>query len=156
MPVATRSSSLSKNGAHGAVAGTSTKTSAKRPNPTSEVPADLSSSLARPLKRTRVGTSTSKAPHKNRAGNENENMMTLPIEIFAQVLSYVTPCSLVALIRTNKALRRILLDPSSKPIWQSAAARVPGLFDCPYWMPEPQFAALLFTTLCTVSGRFFF
>ncbi|KAG8734172.1 hypothetical protein FRC12_018620 [Ceratobasidium sp. 428] len=105
MPMTTRSSSLSKNDTHGAVVGRSTKTSSKRPNPTGEVVTDLSSSQARPLKRTRVGTLTSKAPHKKRVGNENENMMTLPIEIFTQVLSYVTPCSLIALIRTNKALR---------------------------------------------------
>ncbi|KAG8712273.1 hypothetical protein FRC09_020038 [Ceratobasidium sp. 395] len=145
-------SGLSNNDTRGAVAGLSAKTSAKRPNPTIEVQAGLSSSLTRPLKRTLVGTSISKAPHKKRAGNQNENMMTLPIEIFTQVLSYVTPCSLVALIRTNKALRRILLDPSSKPIWQSAAARVPGLPVCPIWMSEPRYAVLLFSESCTLCG----
>ncbi|KAG8704567.1 hypothetical protein FRC09_003449 [Ceratobasidium sp. 395] len=152
MPMATRSSSLSKNDTRSVMAELPTRTSVKRRDPTSEVSADPSSSLARPPKRTRVGTSTSKAPHKKRAGNENKNMMTLPIEIFTQVLSYVTPCSLVALIHTNKALRRILLDPSSKPIWQSAATRVPGLPACPTWMSEPRYAVLLFSKLCTLSS----
>ncbi|KAG8743044.1 hypothetical protein FRC12_015179 [Ceratobasidium sp. 428] len=152
MPTATRSSSLSKNDTRSVMAELPTRTSVKRRNPTSKVSTDPSSSLTRTPKRTRVGTSTSKAPHKKRAGNENENMMTLPIEIFTQVLSYVTPCSLIALIRTNKAFRRILLDPSSKPIWQSAATRVPGLPTCPRWMSEPRYAALLFSKLCTLCG----
>ncbi|KAG8728103.1 hypothetical protein FRC12_022007, partial [Ceratobasidium sp. 428] len=134
----------------GAIAGLFTKTSAKRPSLISEVSTGISLPLTRPIKRTRVSASASKARHKKRIGNEN--MMTLPVEIIIQVLSYVTPCSLVALIRTNKALRRILLNPSSKPIWQSATARVPGLPVCPTWMSEPRYAALLFSKLCTLCG----
>ncbi|KAG9083141.1 hypothetical protein FS749_006268 [Ceratobasidium sp. UAMH 11750] len=106
----------------------------------------------RPPKRKRLGASTSKTPHKKRVGNENESMMTLPIEIFIQVLDYATPCALVALIRTNKTFRRILLDPSARPLWQAAESRVPGLPCCPSWMSEPRYAALLFSNLCTICG----
>ncbi|KAG8725527.1 hypothetical protein FRC09_013766 [Ceratobasidium sp. 395] len=119
MPMTTRSSSLSKNDAHDAVARPSTKTSSKRPNPASEASTDANSSLTRPLKRTRVHASAPKAPLKKRAGNENENMMTLPIEVFTQQLD---------------------------------TTRVPGLPTCPRWMPEPEYAALLFSKLCTLCG----
>ncbi|KAG9113866.1 hypothetical protein FRC07_007716 [Ceratobasidium sp. 392] len=103
----------------------------------------------RPVKRTKAKASSSKAPRKKRVGNENESMMTLPIEIFMHVLGYVTPCALVALIRTNKTFRRILLAPSARPIWQAAEDRAPSLPSCPSWMSEPRYAALLFSNLCT-------
>ncbi|KAG8775687.1 hypothetical protein FRC12_001334 [Ceratobasidium sp. 428] len=107
---------------------------------------------SRPTKRVRTHASRSNVRRKRQAGNENESMMTLPIEIFMNILDYVTPCALTILVRTNKALRRILLAPSAQPIWRAAESRVPGLPLCPTWMSEPQYAALMFSNLCTICG----
>ncbi|KAG8775629.1 hypothetical protein FRC12_001358 [Ceratobasidium sp. 428] len=105
---------------------------------------------SRLTKRVRTHASRSKVPRKRQAGNQNESMMSLPIEIFMKVLEYVSPCALTVLIRTNKTFRRILLAPSAQPIWRAAENRVPELPRCPSWISEPQYAALMFSSLCTV------
>ncbi|KAF8750545.1 hypothetical protein RHS01_09243 [Rhizoctonia solani] len=101
-----------------------------------------------PSKRAR--TNEPKKRIKGRQGGL-QGIMKMPIEIFMEIAPYVNPGDLIALIRTNKFFRAMLLTRSAALIWQCALSNVPGLPPCPSGMVEPQYAALIFTKNCTAS-----
>ncbi|KAG8791711.1 hypothetical protein FRC12_008312 [Ceratobasidium sp. 428] len=71
-----------------------------------------------------------------------------------QILQYANPGDLLALARTNKSSRRFLMCRSALSFWQQAERNLAkmDLPRCPPHMDEPQYAALLFTKVCTICG----
>ncbi|KAF8604801.1 hypothetical protein BDV93DRAFT_411893, partial [Ceratobasidium sp. AG-I] len=57
---------------------------------------------------------------------------------------------ILALARTTKPIRKLLMRRPSAHIWRTAIANMEGLPCCPTALSEPKYVALLFTTNCTV------
>ncbi len=75
-----------------------------------------------------------------------------PIRICYQVFAQLEPYDLVRLARTTKALRNLLLNPPSAPVWRKCRDNVPGLPHCPKGLSEPRYAHLMFEQICHVRG----
>ncbi|KAF8602458.1 hypothetical protein BDV93DRAFT_444017 [Ceratobasidium sp. AG-I] len=105
-------------------------------------------------KRARTSPATSKVSHKKDLDSKKNvlcRLMELPVEIFTEIASLAQPGDLLSLARCCKGLREMLMTTSAAHIWHSAEGNVEGLPHCPEGMYEPQYAALLFTKLCTVG-----
>lgn len=70
----------------------------------------------------------------------------------AQIFGHLNPVDVLQLARTTKALRDILMRRSALSVWKYALGNVEGLPDCPSDLAEPQWAALVFDTLCHVCN----
>ena len=77
---------------------------------------------------------------------------------FMQILGWLDhPGDLLSLVRTNKALRQILLDRQvMESTWRNVRKRVsiPGLPELPSCLNEVQYANLLFSEHCHVRHSF--
>ncbi|KAG8795623.1 hypothetical protein FRC12_011969 [Ceratobasidium sp. 428] len=105
-------------------------------------------------KRARLNSGAAKPTQKKHVRGKQgglEGLMKMPIEIFTEIAYLLEPGDLIALIRSNKFFRELLLRPSSIKMWRQAENNVPGLPACPHDMCEPQYAALLFSKYCTAS-----
>lgn len=104
---------------------------------------------------------------KSRQGHPS-TLLELPVEIFAQVSLFyccispsyhstaqiailLMPDSMVALARTNKSLRNLLMSRSAIQIWRVTIRNVEGLPPCPPSHCEPYYSALLFSPYCSVG-----
>ncbi|ELU42957.1 F-box-like domain-containing protein [Rhizoctonia solani AG-1 IA] len=78
----------------------------------------------------------------------------LPIEILIEVLGYLALPDTLALSRSSKFFRRILMNPSAATlnVWRASIENVPGLPSCPKDLSEPQYAALIYSHHCTYLG----
>ncbi|KAG8755252.1 hypothetical protein FRC12_010951 [Ceratobasidium sp. 428] len=103
---------------------------------------------------TSVAKVPTKRPRQTRKGRVDGFLMLLPIEIFSEILGWSHPGDLLALSRTNKSFRRVLIQRSSQFMWRRAENNLAemGLPECPPHTNEPSYAALLFTKNCTVSS----
>ncbi|KAH7338568.1 hypothetical protein B0J17DRAFT_767668 [Rhizoctonia solani] len=109
----------------------------------------------RPPKRARTNASKQDVSSKKRVKGKQgglQGIMKMPIEVFMEIAPYVNPGDLIALVRTSKFFRSMLLNQSAATIWQCALSNVPGLPPYPTGMVEPQYAALMFTKNCTICG----
>ncbi|KAG8959673.1 hypothetical protein FRC03_007649 [Tulasnella sp. 419] len=80
-------------------------------------------------------------------------LMNMPIDIFAEICCYLKPLDLLHLVWSSKAIRSVLMSKTSKPIWRTARKnQVPDLPECPSILTEPQYATLVFTTICQGCG----
>ncbi|KAG8916195.1 hypothetical protein FRC02_004121 [Tulasnella sp. 418] len=80
-------------------------------------------------------------------------LMNMPIDIFAEICCYLYPLDLLHLVWSSKAIRSVLMSKTSKPIWRTARKnQVPDLPECPSILTEPQYATLVFTTICQGCG----
>ncbi|CAE6521652.1 unnamed protein product [Rhizoctonia solani] len=84
--------------------------------------------------------------------HEAQTFMSLPPEIIVEIATFATPGDLVYLCRTSKPLRNMFFRRPAASIWRLAQSNVPGLPPCPIGMPEPAYAALLFTPFCSLCG----
>jgi len=73
--------------------------------------------------------------------------------IIPQIFAHLSPEDILALSRTSKDFRALLMRKSATPIWKVARENVPNLPPCPLDLHEPQYANLLFETSCHVSRR---
>ncbi|KAG8922686.1 hypothetical protein FRC02_011686 [Tulasnella sp. 418] len=81
------------------------------------------------------------------------DLMNMPIDIFADICLHLHPLDLLHLAWAAKPLRGILMSKDAKAIWRTAREnQVPDLPDCPDCLTEPQYAALVFTTVCQGCG----
>lgn len=77
-------------------------------------------------------------------------MLTIPFVI--QVLSHLGPADLLAMARSSKDLRSLLLHDSTMSLWKSAREAIPDLPPKPDHMSDPSFIALMFDTFCMVMS----
>ncbi|KAG8747451.1 hypothetical protein FRC10_001122 [Ceratobasidium sp. 414] len=76
----------------------------------------------------------------------------IPMDIFAEITSYLDPTDILCLARTTKHFRALLMQPAAKHIWSAAERNVLGLPPCPEHMNEPAYAALVFGKSCSECG----
>ncbi|CAE6343341.1 unnamed protein product [Rhizoctonia solani] len=101
------------------------------------------------------------APRKRRRTQKKQaceqdhrlSLLDMPIEILSEVGSYVLPIDLLSLSRTNKSLRSLLMDRSSRHVWQSAMQNMEGLPHCPSNWSEPRYLSLIFSKTCSICNK---
>ncbi|KAG8902558.1 hypothetical protein FRB99_004347 [Tulasnella sp. 403] len=81
-----------------------------------------------------------------------QNIMNMPIDIFATVCEHLSPRDLRTLSLTARRLRELLMSRDASHIWRGCRAQITGLPDCPPDLSEPQYARLIFTTECYGCG----
>ncbi|KAG9006925.1 hypothetical protein FRB94_014760 [Tulasnella sp. JGI-2019a] len=80
-------------------------------------------------------------------------MMYMPVDIFSIVCLLLTLADLLALARTSRRLRGILVTREWEGIWRGAREfSYPTLPACPADLCEPQYANLMFTSTCQGCG----
>ncbi|CAE6472351.1 unnamed protein product [Rhizoctonia solani] len=85
---------------------------------------------------------------------ELRGILFLPIEVLMEILGHLTLPDTLALSRSSKSFRRILMThtAATRNVWRAAIDNVPGLPSCPKELSEPQYAALIFSQHCTVNA----
>ncbi|KAG8744071.1 hypothetical protein FRC10_010856 [Ceratobasidium sp. 414] len=81
-----------------------------------------------------------------------KGLMKMPVDIFTEIAYLLNPGDLVALSRSSKFFRNMLLQRSAVQMWRRAESNMDGLPPCPPDMCEPQYAALVFSKCCTLCG----
>ncbi|CAE6429500.1 hypothetical protein ACGC1H_000908 [Rhizoctonia solani] len=102
-----------------------------------------------PRKRARKGAGRA---HNKRMRGFLAGIVNVPMDIFAQIMSFLYPIDIHSLARTNKKFRSLLMNRSARNIWRMAERNVPNLPPCPNHLTEPQYAALIFGKWCSMCG----
>ncbi|KAK7032718.1 hypothetical protein R3P38DRAFT_2918502 [Favolaschia claudopus] len=78
------------------------------------------------------------------------NLPNVPLDIHFEIFRYIHPRDLIAVARSCKPLRDILLDKQlSQPTWRRALSYATMLPSAPEALPEPVMAVLLYEPTCT-------
>ncbi|KAI0354355.1 hypothetical protein OH77DRAFT_1425917 [Trametes cingulata] len=102
-----------------------------------------------------VAQSASDPPKPTRCTRSGKlaGIMTVPMDVFFEIMSHLHPADLLRLARTSKRVRAAVLSRASRSLWKGALARVAGLPPCPEGMCEPAYAALVFGRNCFLCGE---
>ncbi|TFK76262.1 hypothetical protein BDN72DRAFT_227118 [Pluteus cervinus] len=73
----------------------------------------------------------------------------MPLDVLYEIFSLLPPESLIALTRTTKALRNMLMSRSAITIWKNCLRNDPDLPPKPENLTEPAFANLFFSDHCS-------
>ncbi|GAA5988853.1 hypothetical protein JCM10908_006199 [Rhodotorula pacifica] len=87
---------------------------------------------------------------KKKNGGQLERMKTLPVELFGEICSHLTPVDLLSLQRVNKQFYRLVSAKSFLPVWIASRRRL-KLPDVE-GITEPQYAAFVFGKACQGCG----
>ncbi|KAG9123854.1 hypothetical protein FRC07_013731 [Ceratobasidium sp. 392] len=87
------------------------------------------------------------------SSSKSSGLLMIPFEVFTNIISHTQPGGLLALARTCKTLRNILMNKSTMHIWEAAEQKTPRLPARPKGMSSPQYAALAFFNECSVCGE---
>ncbi|KAH9901324.1 hypothetical protein C8Q73DRAFT_832786 [Cubamyces lactineus] len=82
-----------------------------------------------------------------------ERLMELPLEVVYLVIENLELRDVLSLARLDKAFRQMLMSRRAQAFWQAAIANTPRLPACPPGMDEPQYAHLLYDSMCHGCGR---
>ncbi|GJE86840.1 hypothetical protein PsYK624_029230 [Phanerochaete sordida] len=77
----------------------------------------------------------------------------MPLDVVAEIMSYLEPLDLLHLARTSRHYRTFMLSRGSAFMWRAARENVDGFPPCPEDMSEPALANLLFCAFCHGCGR---
>ncbi|KAF9466241.1 hypothetical protein BDZ94DRAFT_1251484 [Collybia nuda] len=77
-----------------------------------------------------------------------EGLIGMPLDVLFEIFGHLNPLDVLYLARTTKPLRDVLMRRSAMSVWKRALANVNGLPECPSDLAEPQWASLVFDTLC--------
>lgn len=86
------------------------------------------------------------APRRPRVG-KLQGILSMPVEMWLEILSFLSPQDVLQLARSSKDLRSIFMSRSSMPIWKAARRTV----ECPSpitGFSEPAWANLMFMNTC--------
>ncbi|QRV84688.1 valine-tRNA ligase [Ceratobasidium sp. AG-Ba] len=106
-------------------------------------------------KRRRVSQVSKNAGRKKYArgkAGEIKGLMLMPVDIFSEIVCLLSPGDLLSLAWSNKFFHELLLQRAAMHMWRRAYSNVPAVPPCPPDMNEPQYAALLFSKICTSCG----
>ncbi|KAF9529485.1 hypothetical protein CPB83DRAFT_906134 [Crepidotus variabilis] len=75
----------------------------------------------------------------------------LPLDVQLEIFSNLLPKDILSLARTTKVFREMLMTKKATTVWKESREKgsVP---DCPPWLSEPAWAALLFEKNCEYCG----
>ncbi|KAG8772957.1 hypothetical protein FRC12_002815 [Ceratobasidium sp. 428] len=98
-----------------------------------------------------AATRRGKSKRSNKQGNL-ASIVTVPLDVFTEIASYLYPLDILFLARTTKYFRKLLMHQSAQHIWHAAERNVPGLPEGPPHMSEPAYIAMIFIKGCTYCG----
>ncbi|KAH7338154.1 hypothetical protein B0J17DRAFT_412960 [Rhizoctonia solani] len=134
------------------------ESSASRPDApeSSEAEADPKPSRkrARRAQNIKGGLAPARKSKQARVKGRLEVFNNVPVEVFIEIAKYLHPFDLLLLSRVNKFFRELFMSRQAASIWVSARQSVPDLPPCPPELCEPQYAALLFTKMCSQCGKY--
>ncbi|CAE6411684.1 unnamed protein product [Rhizoctonia solani] len=95
-----------------------------------------------------------KVKKSNKIKGKLSGILSLPIEVFVEIMRRLALPDVLSLSRSNKFFRQMLMTRSvtTLSIWRGAIENVPGLPPCPEDLCEPQYAALVYTKYCSMCG----
>ncbi|KDN45775.1 hypothetical protein RSAG8_04608, partial [Rhizoctonia solani AG-8 WAC10335] len=90
----------------------------------------------------------------NKIKGKLSGILSLPIEVFVEIMRNLALPDVLSLSRSNKFFRQMLMTRSATTlnIWRGAVEKIPGLPPCPEDLCEPQYAALIYTKYCSMCG----
>ncbi|KAL1738469.1 hypothetical protein HDZ31DRAFT_78340, partial [Schizophyllum fasciatum] len=105
---------------------------------------------AKPPRKTRraVSHATTKATATTRSRRKLTALFELPLDIVYEIFSHLHPAHLLAVSRTNKALRGMLMCKNARSVWRKSFLNAPDIPPVPEDLNEPQYARLLFDKSC--------
>ncbi|KAI0942892.1 hypothetical protein AcV7_002185 [Taiwanofungus camphoratus] len=77
-----------------------------------------------------------------------KDMPNMPLDIIVEICCYLEPRDLLALARTSKPFRALLMTRESAHLWKTARKNLEGFPDCPQHLSEPAYANLAFSPHC--------
>ncbi|KAF9553640.1 hypothetical protein CPC08DRAFT_822184 [Agrocybe pediades] len=83
---------------------------------------------------------------KKGAGKRKKSLsllLTMPLDVLFEIFGHMHPRDLVSLARTSKIFKQTLLASDAVTVWMTARKRLGGP-DCPPYMTEPAWTALIF------------
>ncbi|KAF4620383.1 hypothetical protein D9613_001206 [Agrocybe pediades] len=83
---------------------------------------------------------------KKSAGKRKKSLsllLTMPLDVLFEIFGHMHPRDLVSLARTSKIFKQTLLASDAVTVWMAARKRLGGP-DCPPYMTEPAWTALIF------------
>ncbi|KAG8761604.1 hypothetical protein FRC11_013642, partial [Ceratobasidium sp. 423] len=97
---------------------------------------------------------SSKVKKINKIKGKLSGMLSLPIEVFTEIMKCLALPDVLSVSRSNRFFRKMLMTRSATTlnIWRGAVENVPGLPPCPASLCEPQYAALIYTKYCSMCG----
>ncbi|KAG9124319.1 hypothetical protein FRC07_012042 [Ceratobasidium sp. 392] len=98
------------------------------------------------------GTATRRGRSRRNKKGSLASIVTVPLDIFAEIASYLDPLDILSLARTTKYFRDLLMRQSAQHIWHAAQRNIPGLPESPPHMSEPAYIAMIFIKACTYCG----
>ncbi|CAE6534638.1 unnamed protein product [Rhizoctonia solani] len=105
-----------------------------------------------PRKVRRTTTKSKKQDPPEKPGNSLDRFITMPLDIFTEITSYLLPIDIISLSRSSKLFREVLMCRSSRHIWTNSMSNIEILPPCPSDMSELAYLALLFSEYCTGCG----
>ncbi|KAG8928763.1 hypothetical protein FRC01_005394 [Tulasnella sp. 417] len=132
-------------------------------NAIAHIPAKLSAghgsgNMQPPAKRARMKRSEAggaESPSARDATTESglrERLLSLPVEIFGEICSFLDAIELRHLALTDKTFWSVLAAPKSDPFWRHAFKQtVPPLPECPEPMSKPDYARFMLAQSCMVG-----
>ncbi|GAA5820847.1 hypothetical protein JCM11251_001842 [Rhodosporidiobolus azoricus] len=76
-----------------------------------------------------------------------KHFVAMPMDLMAEVCTYLDPLDLLHLSRSSRQFRSVFLKPSSAPLWRAARRNV-DLPDLEIPMAEPSYASLMMEKFC--------
>ncbi|KAJ7750403.1 hypothetical protein DFH07DRAFT_961369 [Mycena maculata] len=99
--------------------------------------------------------STNPTKRRRRTRGTNNGFLSaaleIPLEVLAEILSWVSPLDLLTLARTSKGFRAHLMSKDNAFLWRASRTLV-ALPPCPPDLSEPQYAYLAFVPRCHGEG----
>lgn len=118
---------------------------------TSNIQEYVSTGQSEVLKTRKATKPSNKKPtakkRKNSKVGRLEALMHMPVDIFCEIASHLSPVDLLNMSRASKQLRAFLTSKNSKSIWRAARNAI-KLPECPSDLSEMQYADLLFSKGC--------
>lgn len=78
-------------------------------------------------------------------------LLEMPLDVLYEIFSHLQPRDIINLTRTSKIFRETLLSRSAITIWKAVCDREDAP-ECPSWISQPAWVALLFEHVCQSCG----
>ncbi|OBZ75138.1 hypothetical protein A0H81_04832 [Grifola frondosa] len=107
----------------------------------------------RPTRKQKLEADRKKGKRPNRNAGKLAHLLNMPMDIFFEVASKLTPLDILHLSRVSKGFRAILISKTAQHIWIAARRNIQPQFpDCPPNLSELQYISLIFEQHCQACG----
>ncbi|KAI0781607.1 hypothetical protein BC629DRAFT_569801 [Irpex lacteus] len=99
-----------------------------------------------------AGTQGFTAKRRKRTINKYAHIADIPVDVFLEVATFLSPQDLLQLSRVSHHFRKIMLHPSSENMWVVARRNMKNPPPPPKGLSESKYASLLFEHRCFGCG----